>query len=183
MRPPTQSHPETGRTYRWLSERWTNLPQLEPSAVPGYGGRAENGHQQGSLGREPLREVLRRTIPKGSRNTTLTRIAGLLRGQLDLPPDEVLTILRVLNDSHCEEPLPDDELQAISRSSSKWPPNPVLVVSNGKHEFVSPHIEEDRGEKNSNSIPDSWLPVPISELVPTPSPSSGSGTDSWPGDT
>jgi DNA-binding transcriptional ArsR family regulator len=81
-----------------------------------------------------------------------------------LPPDEVLTILRVLNDSHCEEPLPDDELQAISRSSSKWSPNPVLVVSNGKHEFVSPHIEEDRGEKNSNSIPDSWQPVPISEL-------------------
>jgi hypothetical protein len=58
--------------------------------------------------------------------------------------------------------LPDEELQAIARSASKWSPNPVLVVSNGKHEFVSSHIGDDRGE--TNSIPDSWLPVPIGEL-------------------
>jgi hypothetical protein len=37
----------------------------------------------------------------------------------------------VLNDSHCEEPLDDVELQAIARSASKWSPNPVLVIGNG----------------------------------------------------
>jgi len=157
---PPSRHPETGRTYRWLSERWTNLPQLEPSAVPGYGRRAENGHQQGSLGQEPLREVLRRTIPKGSRNTTLTRIAGLLRGQLDLPPDEVLTILRVLNDSHCEEPLDDEELQAITRSASKWSPNPVLLATgNGhRHSLITAINESESDEPEAIDI--STLPEP-----------------------
>jgi hypothetical protein len=181
---PPSRHPETGRSYRWLSERWTNLPQFEPSAVPGYGGRAEDGHQQGSLGREPLREVLRRTIPKGSRNTTLTRIAGLLRGQLDLPPDEVLTILRVLNDTHCEEPLPDEELQAISRSSSKWPANPVLLVSgNGHRQSPITGINDDDGDDGPVAVDVSTLPEPprrgwlVPDLVPEGTVTSWYGDD------
>jgi DNA-binding transcriptional ArsR family regulator len=157
--PPTRRFkPDASGDYLWVSFQPEKALQLEPADLPWP---SDNGHQ-GVLGREPLREVLQRTIPKGTRNVTLTRIAGLLRGQLDLPPDEVLTILRVLNDSHCEEPLPDEELQAISRSSSKWPANPTLVVSNGKDDFVSPTIERGVGE--SNSTPDSWLPIPIGEL-------------------
>jgi hypothetical protein len=31
----------------------------------------------------------------------------------------------------CEETLPDEELQAIARSSGKWPVNPTLIVGNG----------------------------------------------------
>jgi hypothetical protein len=50
----------------------------------------------------------------------------------------------------------------VERVYQRYQPNPELVVSNGKHEFVSPHTEEERGE--TNSIPDSWLPVPIGEL-------------------
>jgi hypothetical protein len=43
-------------------------------------------------------------------------------------------VLRMMN-RRCEEPLPDEELQAIARSASKWSPNPVLlVVGNGHHQ-------------------------------------------------
>jgi hypothetical protein len=180
---PPSKHPETGRTYRWLSEQWTNLPLFEPSAVPGYGGRAEDGHQQGSLEREPLGEVLRRTIPEGSRNVTLTRLAGLLRGQLDLPPDEVLTILRVLNDSHCEEPLPDEELVEIARSSSRWPANPVLVIGNGHRQSPVTGINDDDGDDGPVAVDVSTLPEPprrgwlVPDLVPEGTVTSWYGDD------
>ncbi len=161
--PPSRRYkPDATQDYEWVSFNPSEALELEPSDLPWPVVPTQNGHQQGVSGREPLRGVLQRTIPKGSRNVTLTRIAGLLRGQLDLPPDEVLTILRVLNDTHCEEPLPDVELQAIARSSGKWSPNPTLVVSNGKDEFVSSHIGDDREE--TNSVPDSWRPTPITEL-------------------
>jgi DNA-binding transcriptional ArsR family regulator len=152
--PPSQRYkPDATQNYEWLSFNPEEALQLEPADLPWPDG---NGHR-----REPLGETLKRTIPIGSRNTVLTRVAGWLRGEGQLEPDEVLAVLRLMN-VRCVEPLPDEELQAIARSSGKWSPNPVLVVSNGKHEFVSPHIEEDRGE--ISSVPDSWLPVPISEL-------------------
>jgi hypothetical protein len=78
---PPSRHPETGRTYRWLSERWTNLPQFEPSAVPGYGGRAENGHQ---VERLDVGRVLE-GAPLGQRNQMLFRLACKLRAA-GVPP-------------------------------------------------------------------------------------------------
>jgi hypothetical protein len=132
--------------------------ELEPSALPWP---TDNGHQQGPSGGPSLAETLKTTIPVGSRHNTMVRVAGWLRGVGQLEPDEILTVLRQMN-RRCEEPLPDEELQTIARSSSKWSPNPTLVVVNGKGEFFSPTIECGVGE--TNSIPDSWLPVPISEL-------------------
>jgi hypothetical protein len=158
---PPSKHPETGRTYRWLSERWTNLPQLEPSAVPGYGGRAENGHQA-----EPLdvAKVLA-GVPLGQRNQTLFRFACRLRAAG--VPLEWSAKLVAEAASRCSPPWgrhPDEEPpeKLVERVYRRYQPDPELVVSNGRHEFVSPHIEEERGE--TNSIPDSWQPVPISEL-------------------
>jgi DNA-binding transcriptional ArsR family regulator len=157
--PPTKAYkPDASRDYQWLSFNPSEALELEPTDLPWPDAPAGNGHR-----REPLGETLKleRTIPVGARNTVLTRVAGWLRGEGQLEPDEVLAVLRMMN-RRCEEPLPDEELEAIARSASKWSPNPVLVVSNGKHEFVSPHIEDERGE--TNSIPDSWQPIPISEL-------------------
>jgi hypothetical protein len=158
---PPSWHPETGRTYRWLSERWTNLPQLEPTAVPGYGGRAENGHQV-----EPL-DVGRvlEGVPLGQRNQTLFRLACKLRGAGI--PLEWATRLVTEAASRCTPPWgsgPDEEPveRLVERVYSRYQPNPTLVVANGKDEFISPTIECDVGE--TNSIPDSWQPVPISEL-------------------
>jgi hypothetical protein len=154
--PPSKAYkPDAVGDYQWLSYQPEEALQLEPADLPWP---SDNGHRRELLG-ETLR--LERTIPIGSRNTVLTKVAGWLRGEGQLEPDEVLAVLRMMN-RRCEEPLDDEELQAIARSSGRWSVNPVLVVSNGKHEFVSPHIEEERGE--TNSIPDSWRPVPITEL-------------------
>jgi hypothetical protein len=54
------------------------------------------------------------------------------RGEGQLEPDEVLAVLRMMN-KRCAEPLPDEELQAIARSASRWSPNPVLLVSGNGH--------------------------------------------------
>jgi hypothetical protein len=55
-----------------------------------------------------------------------------------------------------------DEFVSPHIEEDRGETNSTLASPNDKHEFVSPHIEEDRGEKNF--VPDSWLPVPISEL-------------------
>jgi hypothetical protein len=124
--PPSKAYkPDAVGDYQWLSYQPEEALELEPADLPWP---SDNGHR-----RELLRETLKleRTIPKGSRNVTLTRVAGWLRGQLE--PDEVLDVLRLLN-RRCEEPLPDEELQAIARSASKWSPNPTLIVGNGHHQ-------------------------------------------------
>jgi len=157
--PPTKTYkPDASRDYQWLSFNPSETLELEPTDLPWPDAPAGNGHR-----REPLGETLKleRTIPVGARNTVLTRVAGWLRGEGQLEPDEVLAVLRMMN-RRCEEPLPDEELQAITRSASKWSPNPVLVVSNGKDEFVSSHRGDDREE--TNSVPDSWQPVALSAL-------------------
>jgi KaiC/GvpD/RAD55 family RecA-like ATPase len=112
----------------------------------------------------------------------MTRLAGLLRGQLDLPPDVVLAVLRVLNDSHCEEPLPDDELQAITRSASKWSPNPVLVVGNGhRHSLITGINESESDEPEAIDV--STLPEPprrgwlVPDLLPEATVTSWYGDD------
>jgi hypothetical protein len=154
--PPSKAYkPDAVGDYQWLSYQPQAALWLEPSDLPWP---SDNGHRRELLG-ETLK--LERTIPIGSRNTVLTRVAGWLRGEGQLEPDEVLAVLRMMN-RRCEEPLPDQELEAIARSSSRWSPNPVLVVSNGKHEFVSSHRGDDREE--TNSVPDSWQPVALSAL-------------------
>jgi len=168
--PPTRRFkPDAVADYEWVSYQPEKALQLEPGVLPQP---TDNGQRQGVLGREPLREVLQRTIPKGARNVTLTRIAGLLRGQLDLPPDEVLTILRVLNDSHCEEPLPDEELQAIARSSGRWLANPVLVVGNNHRQSPVTGLSNSDDDDDPVAVDVSTLPEPprrgwlIPDLVP-----------------
>jgi len=157
--PPTRRFkPDATSDYVWLAFNPEEALQLEPSDLPWSDAPAENGHQQ-----EPsLAETLKTTIPVGNRHNTMVRVAGWLRGVGQLEPDEILTVLRQMN-RRCEEPLPDQELVEIAKSTSKWPADPTLVVVNGKKdEFISPTIERGVGE--TNSTPDSWLPVPISEL-------------------
>jgi len=160
---PPSRHPETGRAYRWLSERWTNLPQLEPASVPGYGRSAENGHQV-----EPLdvAKVLA-GVPAGQRNQTLFRLSCRLRAAGI--PIEWTTRLVAEAAANCTPPwgtAPGEEPveRLVERVYQRYQPNPELVASNGTRpgEFFSPNIGSGVGE--TNSIPDSWQPVPISEL-------------------
>ena len=163
---PPSRHPETGRTYRWLSERWTNLPQLEPTAVPGYGGRAENGHQA-----EPLdvAKVLE-GVPLGQRNQMLFKLACKLRGAGI--PLEWTTRLVSEAASRCSPAWgsgPDEESpeRLVERVYSRYQPNPELVVGstpslatgNGhRHSLITAINESESDEPEAIDV--STLPEP-----------------------
>jgi hypothetical protein len=177
--PPTKAYkPDASRDYQWLSFNPSEALELEPTDLPWPDAPAGNGHHQ-----EPLGETLKleRTIPVGARNTVLTRVAGWLRGEGRLEPDEVLAVLRMMN-RRCEEPLPDEELQTIARSASKWSPNPVLVVGNGhRHSLITGINESESDEPEAIDV--STLPEPprrgwlVPDLLPEATVTSWYGDD------
>lgn len=162
--PPTKPFkPDAEHDYRWLSEQPEEALELEPADLPWSEG---NGHRQ-----EPLGETLKRTIPVGARNVILTRVAGWLRGDGQLEPDEVLAVLRMVN-RRCEEPLPDDELQDIARSSGRWEPNPVLITRNGHRQSPVTGLSDSDSDDEPEAVDVSALPEPprrdwlVGDLVP-----------------
>jgi len=64
-------------------------------------------------------------LEKGIRNDSLTKIAGYLR-RYNVDQNGILKCLLVLNDD-CDEPLPNSELKAISKSISKYKPLETLI--------------------------------------------------------
>ena len=68
-------------------------------------------------------------IPNGSRNAALTSLAGAIRRR-GADQDAILSLLRATNASRCQPPLPDDELDAIAASVSRYPPHPLLLQAN-----------------------------------------------------
>jgi hypothetical protein len=178
--PPTKAYkPDATGDYRWLSFNPEEALELEPADLPWPDAPAGNGHHQ-----EPLGKTLKleRTIPVGARNTVLTRVAGWLRGEGQLEPDEVLAVLRLMN-RRCEEPLPDEELQTIARSASKWSPNPVLLVAgNGhRHSLITGINESESDEPEAIDV--STLPEPprrgwlVPDLLPQGTVTSWYGDD------
>jgi DNA-binding transcriptional ArsR family regulator len=159
---PPSRHPETGRTYRWLSERWTNLPQLEPTAVPGYGGRAENGRQG-----EPL-DVGRALagVPLGQRNQALFRLSCRLRASG--VPLEWATRLVTEAAANCSPPWglgPDEESpeKLVERVYRRYQPNPELVVGVSASKFDSPIYKSCVGESNLTGSSGEQFDSPIIE--------------------
>jgi hypothetical protein len=186
---PPSRHPETGRTYRWLSERWTNLPQLEPSAIPGYGGRAENGHQV-----EPLDvgQVLA-GVPLGQRNQMLFKLACKLRAAG--VPAEWTTRLVAEAAANCTPPwglAPDEEPpeRLVERVYQRYQPNPELTVGstpslvarNGhRHSLITGINESESDEPEAIDV--STLPEPprrgwvVPDLLPEGTVTSWYGDD------
>jgi hypothetical protein len=163
---PPSRHPETGRSYRWLSERWTNLPQLEPTSVPGYGRSAENGHQV-----EPLdvAKVLE-GVPLGQRNQMLFRLACRLRAAGVPLPWTVRLVTEAA--SRCVPAWgsgPDEEPaeRLVQRVYSRYQPNPELTVGstpslvtgNGhRHSLITGNNESESDEPVAVDV--SALPEP-----------------------
>jgi predicted nucleic acid-binding Zn ribbon protein len=161
--PPTRRFkPDAASDYVWLSYQPEKVLQLEPSALPWPDAPEEDSHQQGPS----LAETLKTTIPVGNRHNTMVRVAGWLRGVGQLEPDEILTVLQQMN-RRCEEPLPDQELAEIARSSSKWPANPTLVVGNGHQQSTDggghPVRKPVRFTGRETPPPRPWL---VADLIP-----------------
>jgi hypothetical protein len=161
--PPTRRFkPDASGDYRWLSYQPEKVLQLGPADLPRPDAPEEDSHQQGPS----LAETLKTTIPVGNRHNTMVRVAGWLRGVGQLEPDEILTVLQQMN-RRCEEPLPDQELAEIARSSNKWPANPTLVVGNGHQQSTDggghPVRKPVRFTGRETPPPRPWL---VADLIP-----------------
>ncbi len=58
-------------------------------------------------------------IPEGERNDALASIAGYLR-RLGAPKETILAALMAINESQCQPPLPDREVQTIAKSVARY---------------------------------------------------------------
>ena len=110
-------HP-SGREYVWEVGPWEIAFALLPDEV-------------GALAR-PIRKLpvrdLRRVIPKGRRNVSLTRIAGSLRGMSGLSDEALGVALHRENAARCRPPLPESEVNRIVRSACRWGQPPLWLT-------------------------------------------------------
>jgi hypothetical protein len=159
--PPSSTHrePKGGGSYRWLmGHSPTDIPQTELDTLPDallewWSGMPDKqdvplgGHDREGTARAPKGpgawHLLTETIPEGSRNDTLARIAGWLR--LYHPAHVVEALLMVINESRCLPPLELREVQTIVKSIFKYPQPGV----NGHPRAAVPHyvreeLENDR---------------------------------------
>jgi putative DNA primase/helicase len=60
-------------------------------------------------------------IPEGSRDDTLTSLAGTMRRH-GMTPEEILAALLVVNHDRCEPPLSASQVEKIARSVGRYPP-------------------------------------------------------------
>src|SRR3990167_3706708 len=60
-------------------------------------------------------------IPEGQRDATLTSIAGTMRRR-GMTSEEIFEALRAVNNHRCKPPLPDADLQKISKSVGRYEP-------------------------------------------------------------
>lgn len=124
-----------------------------PSTFRALVAGSSNGHAH-----EPVRSLVQRALREGERNASLTRVAGLLRGEFGFDEPELYATLSALNQLRCDPPLPDSEVRTIARSALRWLPNP-RVSANGHTEPSDPA-----------AAPESWVPVPAGELVHSEEP-------------
>jgi Bifunctional DNA primase/polymerase, N-terminal/Primase C terminal 1 (PriCT-1) len=130
---PPSVHP-SGARYRWISSNseMASLPDefLEPESV----NNVDNSRRLEIAQRCAIAEDT--PIPEGTRNETLTRIAGRLHdGSRDL---ETLAVeLIVINEARCTPPLPQSEVRGIAKSiANREPCKPTVEVSQRVLEVV-----------------------------------------------
>ena len=85
-------------------------------------GDAKKSNGQRSNGDRPNSELVEEVIPEGSRNATLTSLAGTLR-RPGYREDIISLVLKTVNEERCDPPLPPEEVAGIARSVSRYPPH------------------------------------------------------------
>jgi hypothetical protein len=111
---PPSKH-ENGKPYKWKVSPDGELPAV-PTELTALLLNGSDGKQNGKA----VTAVIGDKIPKGKRNDSLTSLAGTLR-RLGFDQKGILEGLRTLNDTICDSPLPDGELERISKSAAGYP--------------------------------------------------------------
>jgi len=160
----------SGNGYTWIND-WT-LPLPE---VPGWLLEAirkdipVNGKKNGN-GAKPLE--IQETIPEGTRNMSLTSIAGKLRKK-GLATIELEYALMAINQNRCSPPLDDDEVKTIAASVGRYPAGNYSLSGNGHNGHhqetvtVSPPIDPPIDLSHTHIIKTRWT---VAELYATTFP-------------
>src|SRR5262249_30148334 len=101
------SRHRTGTQYTWQPRH--GPADLEPAVAPAW---------LHTAGREPHASNV---IAEGERNRRLFKMACAMR-RFGATDEEILTMVTIIN-KRCVPPLPDEELQTIARSASKYAPS------------------------------------------------------------
>lgn len=103
-------HPD-GTAYEWIIPPWDVSPQPIPEPIRALLSASRPALEE-SLGPSP--------ILRGTRNNTLTRIAGSLRGRHGLTDSALKAALLAINEEQCRPPLREDEVGEIAGSANRW---------------------------------------------------------------
>jgi P4 family phage/plasmid primase-like protien len=111
-----------------------------------------------SLGQRPCGKSDGNPIPKGTRNVTLTSLAGTLRNQ-GLGYHALLEKLRSINSQHCQPPLPNDEIERIACSISRYPISNRETGTDSTpptDQAIMPFTEDALANRFSEQYADDW---------------------------
>jgi len=84
-------------------------------------------------------------IPDGQRNATLIRMAGAMRRQ-GMTGHEIASALLVVNDSRCQPPLNESEVNKIATSATRYHPN----YSGNTSSYNSPFVQLSATERDKS---------------------------------
>ncbi len=116
------------RNHKYPERPVVRLVTLDPEAAidPGALTLSLGACAASADGRLKAAPPLPERIVEGARNVWLTSLAGSLRRR-GLDHDEILAVLRLVNQWRCEPPLDDEELVKIARSIARYPTVPTGV--------------------------------------------------------
>jgi putative DNA primase/helicase len=100
-------------------------------------------------------------IPEGQRNTTLTSLAGTMRRR-GMIETEILAALKAVNETRCQPPLPDEEVERVARSVSSYEPT-TPIMREGSGSFGS----APRKDSSQEEWPE---PQPLPDSLPAVEP-------------
>ncbi len=83
--------------------------------------------------------IVEPVIPEGSRNSTLTSLAGAMRKK-GSSVEAIIMALQVDNEQRCEPPLETDEVATIAESVSRYKPTEIPPMQAGQKFFPMPYI-------------------------------------------
>ncbi len=100
-------------------------------------------------------------IPEGTRNTTLTSLAGSMR-RVGMSQSEILAALLQANADRCVPPLTTSEVARIAESIARYPPDGVAVALTENHwaQMYQETATSVREHVDPGPIPDRLLSVP-----------------------
>jgi putative DNA primase/helicase len=132
------SRHKNGPRYAWRTGH--SPDDIDPAPAPAWlvarmsTTRKSRLRATASNGAPPIGE----RIGEGSRNVTLTSLAGTMRRR-GMSQDAILAALLVINEQQCDPPLDENEVETIARSVARYDPAPSSTSSSAAPGSTDPN--------------------------------------------